>query len=408
MFSHEKGNVVTVKSLSKKVAQAEASQTLALTALAKKLKSEGIDVVSLTAGEPDFPTPRHIKDAAIKAIEENFTKYTINAGIPELRTAIVEKLKRDNNVAVNASQVLVSNGAKHSIFNALQAICNRNDEVIIPAPYWVSYPEMVKLVDGVPVILKTTEKTDFKISAAQLKKAITKKTKALILCSPSNPTGSVYTPDELKAIGKVIQSSGIYVIADEIYEKVIYDGAVHFSLGSIPEIKDQVITVNGVSKAYSMTGWRIGFLAAAQSVVDAAEKVQSQVTSGPNSIAQKAATAAFAGSDDEVMKMTAEFKRRRDYIHAALTAIPGVTSTMPGGAFYLFPNVSSFYGKSYNGFKVKNSDDMAQFLIKEAQVVTVPGSGFGANNNIRLSYACSMQELEKAASRMKEALAKLK
>lgn len=408
MFSHEKGNVVTVKSLSKKVAQAEASQTLALTALAKKLKSEGIDVVSLTAGEPDFPTPRHIKDAAIKAIEENFTKYTINAGIPELRTAIVEKLKRDNNVAVNASQVLVSNGAKHSIFNALQAICNRNDEVIIPAPYWVSYPEMVKLVDGVPVILKTTEKTDFKISAAQLKKAITKKTKALILCSPSNPTGSVYTPDELKAIGKVIQSSGIYVIADEIYEKVIYDGAVHFSLGSIPEIKDQVITVNGVSKAYSMTGWRIGFLAAAQSVVDAAEKVQSQVTSGPNSIAQKAATAAFAGSDDEVMKMTAEFKRRRDYIHAALTAIPGVTSTMPGGAFYLFPNVRSFYGKSYNGFKVKNSDDMAQFLIKEAQVVTVPGSGFGANNNIRLSYACSMQELEKAASRMKEALAKLK
>ncbi|MFZ4620441.1 MAG: pyridoxal phosphate-dependent aminotransferase [Bacteroidota bacterium] len=397
-----------MKSLSKKVANAEASQTLALTALAKKLKSEGIDVVSLTAGEPDFPTPRHIKDAAIKAIEENFTKYTINAGIPELRTAIVEKLKRDNNVLVTASQILVSNGAKHSIFNALQAICNKNDEVIIPAPYWVSYPEMVKLVDGVPVILKTTEKTDFKITAAQLKKAITKKTKALILCSPSNPTGSVYTPDELKAIAKVIQSSGIFVIADEIYEKVIYDGAVHFSLGSLPDLKDQVITVNGVSKAYSMTGWRIGFLAGAQAVVDAAEKVQSQVTSGPNSIAQKAAYAAFAGNDDEVNKMTAEFKRRRDYIHAALTAIPGVTSTMPGGAFYLFPNVSAFYGKSYNGFKVKNSDDMAQYLIKEAQVVTVPGSGFGANNNIRLSYACSMQELEKAASRMKEALAKLK
>lgn len=408
MHSHEKGIVVTVKSLSKKVARAEASQTLALTALAKKLKSEGVDVVSLTAGEPDFPTPRHIKDAAIKAIEDNFTKYTINAGIPELRTAIVEKLKRDNGITVSAARILVSNGAKHSIFNALQAICNKNDEVIIPAPYWVSYPEMVKLVDGIPVILKTTEKTDFKITAAQLKKAITKKTKALILCSPSNPTGSVYTPDELKAIAKIIHSSGIYVIADEIYEKVIYDGAVHFSLGSLPEISEQVITVNGVSKAYSMTGWRIGFLAAAQSVVDAAEKVQSQVTSGPNSIAQKAAHAAFAGNDDEVRKMTAEFKHRRDYIHAALTAIPGVTSTMPGGAFYLFPNVSSFYGKSYNGFKVKNSDDMAQYLIKEAQVVTVPGSGFGANNNIRLSYACSMQELEKAASRMKDALAKLK
>ncbi len=397
-----------MKSLSKKVAQAEASQTLALTALAKKLKSEGIDVVSLTAGEPDFPTPRHIKDAAIKAIEENFTKYTITAGIPELRSAIVEKLKRDNNIHVDASQILVSNGAKHSIFNALQAICNKGDEVIIPAPYWVSYPEMVKLVDGVPVMLKTTEKTEFKISAAQLKKAITKKTKALILCSPSNPTGSVYTPEELQAIAKVVEQTGIFVIADEIYERVIYDGAQHFSLGSIPEIKEQVITVNGVSKAYSMTGWRIGFLAANKSVVDAAEKVQSQVTSGPNSIAQKAAYAAFAGNDDEVIKMTAEFKRRRDYFHPALAAISGITVTKPTGAFYLFPNMSSFYGKSYNGVTVKNSDDMAQFLIKEAQVVTVPGSGFGANNNIRLSYACSMQDLEKAASRMKDALAKLK
>lgn len=397
-----------MKSLSKKVAQAEASQTLALTALAKKLKSEGIDVVSLTAGEPDFPTPRHIKDAAIRAIEENFTKYTVNAGIPELRNAIVEKLKRDNGVAVTASQILISNGAKHSIFNALQAICNKGDEVIIPAPYWVSYPEMVKLVDGVPVILKTTEKTDFKITAAQLKKAVTKKTKALILCSPSNPTGSVYTPDELKAIAAVVEKSGIFVIADEIYEKVIYDGAEHFSLGSIDAIKDLVITINGVSKAYAMTGWRIGFLAAAQSVVDAAEKVQSQVTSGPNSIAQKAAHAAFAGSDDEVKKMVAEFKRRRDYIHGALTAIPGVTSTLPGGAFYLFPNVKAFYGKKFNGVAVKNSDDMAQYLIKEAQVVTVPGSGFGAPNNIRLSYACSMEELQKAAERMKTALGKLK
>ncbi|NUN68910.1 MAG: pyridoxal phosphate-dependent aminotransferase [Bacteroidetes bacterium] len=397
-----------MKSLSRKVAQAEASQTLALTALAKKLKSEGVDVVSLTAGEPDFPTPAHIKAAAVKAIEQDFTKYTVNAGIIELRTAIAAKLKRDNGITVTPAQVLVSNGAKHSIYNALQAICNKGDEVIIPSPYWVSYPEMVKLVDGVPVILKTTEKTEFKITAAQLKRAVTKKTKALILCSPSNPTGSVYTTAELQAIAKVVESAGIYVIADEIYEKVLYDGNVHFSLGSIDAIRDQVITVNGVSKAYAMTGWRIGFLAAHPSVVDAAEKVQSQVTSGPNSIAQKAATAAFEGNDDEVKRMTAEFKRRRDYIHAALTAIPGITSTMPGGAFYLFPNVSAFYGKSHNGVKVKNSDDMAQYLIREAQVVTVPGSGFGANNNIRLSYACSMQELEKAAARMKDALSRLK
>jgi len=396
-----------VKSLSKKVAQAEASQTLALTALAKKLKAEGIDVISLTAGEPDFPTPRHIKDAAIKAIEENFTKYTINAGIPELRTAIAHKLQRDNNIEVEPSQILISNGAKHSIYNALQAICNRGDEVIIPAPYWVSYPEMVKLVDAIPVIIKTTEKTDFKMSPLQLKKAITKKTKALILCSPSNPTGSVYSQEELHAIGEVVKHTGIYVIADEIYEKVIYDGMKHFSLGSIPEIKNQIITINGVSKAYAMTGWRIGFLAAAQEVVEAAEKVQSQVTSAPNSIAQKAAYAAFTGSDDEVRKMTDEFKRRRDYLYSEMITIPGITSTKPSGAFYLFPNVSDFFGTSYNGRKIKNCDDVAHFLISEAKVVTVPGSGFGAKNNIRLSYACSMQELEKAVTRMREAFSKL-
>jgi len=397
-----------MKSLSKKVAQAEASQTLALTALAKKMKAEGMDVVSLTAGEPDFPTPRHIKDAAIKAIEDNFTKYTVNAGIPELRSAIVEKLKRDNNIVVEPSQILVSNGAKHSIYNALQAICNKGDEVIIPAPYWVSYPEMVKLVDAVPVIVKSTEKTDFKISAAQLKKAITKKTKALILNSPSNPTGSVYSQRELEAIAEVVKKTGIFVIADEIYEKVIYDGVKHFSLASIPAIKDLIITVNGVSKAYSMTGWRIGFLAASKAIVEATDKVQSQVTSAPNSIAQKAALAAFTGSDDEVWKMTAEFKNRRDYIYKEMASIPGVTTTNPEGAFYLFPNVGECIGKSFNGAKMKSVDDIAQFLIKEAQVVTVPGSGFGAKNNIRLSYACSMQELEKAVSRMREAFAKLK
>lgn len=397
-----------MKSLSKKVAAAEASQTLALTALAKKMKAEGIDVVSLTAGEPDFPTPAHIKQAAIKAIEDNFTKYTVNAGILELRNAIVEKLKRDNNIHVTASQILVSNGAKHSIFNALQAIINKGDEVIIPAPFWVSYPEMVKLVDGVPVIIKTTEKTDFKAGAAQIKKAVTKKTKALILCSPSNPTGSVYSQEELEQIAEVVKKTGIYVIADEIYEKVIYDGAKHFSLASIPEITDQIITVNGVSKAYSMTGWRIGFLAAHQSIVDAAEKVQSQATSAPNSIAQKAAYAAFAGSDDEVNKMTAEFTKRRDYIYTAITSIPGITSTKPQGAFYLFPNVSGLFGKSYNGTILKTSSDVAQFFIKDAKVVCVPGDGFGAKNNVRFSYACSMQDLEKAATRIKNAVEKLK
>lgn len=397
-----------MKSLSKKVANAEASQTLALTAIAKQMKADGIDVVSLTAGEPDFPTPAHIKRAAVQAIDENFTKYTVNAGIIELRSAIADKLRRDNNIFVEPSHILVSNGAKHSIFNALQAICNKGDEVLIPSPYWVSYPEAVKLVDGVPVILKTTERTDFKISASQLQRAVTKKTKALILCSPSNPTGSVYTQDELEAIGEVVRKTGIFVIADEIYEKVIYDGARHFSLGSIPTIKDLIITINGVSKAYSMTGWRIGYMAAAKEIVEAAGKVQSQVTSAPSSISQRAAAAAIAGPEDEVHAMTAEFLKRRDYMLGELTAMNGITCTKPNGAFYLFPNVSGLYGTSFNGRKIKSGDDVTQYLLEECRVVTVPGSGFGATHNLRLSYACSMEELQKAAARMKQGFQQLK
>jgi len=397
-----------VKSLSKKVANAEASLTLALTAIAKKMKADGIDVVSLTAGEPDFPTPAHIKRAAIQAIDENFTKYTVNAGIIELRSAIADKLRRDNNVFVEPAQILVSNGAKHSIFNALQAICNKGDEVIIPAPYWVSYPEAAKLVDAVPVILKTTERTDFKITPSQLQRAVTKKTKVLILCSPSNPTGSVYSQQELEAIGEVVRKTGIYVIADEIYEKVIYDGAQHFSLASIPTIKDLVITINGVSKAYSMTGWRIGYMAAAKPIIEAADKVQSQVTSAPSSISQRAAAAAIAGPEDEVHAMTAEFKKRRDYMLGELSTMPGVTCRTPHGAFYLFPNVSGLYGATFNGRKIKTGDDVTQFLLEECRVVTVPGSGFGAKNNLRLSYACSMEELQKAAARMREGFQQLK
>lgn len=397
-----------MKSLSKKVANAEASLTLALTAVAKKMKADGIDVVSLTAGEPDFPTPAHIKRAAVRAIDENFTKYTVNAGIIELRSAIADKLRRDNNISVEPSQILVSNGAKHSIFNALQAICNKGDEVIIPSPYWVSYPEAVKLVDAIPVILKTTERTDFKITASQLERAITKKTKLLILCSPSNPTGSVYTQAELEAIGEVVRKTGIYVIADEIYEKVLYDGAQHFSLGSIPAIKDLVITINGVSKAYSMTGWRIGYMAASKPIVEAADKVQSQVTSAPCSISQRAATAAITGPEDDVHAMVAEFKMRRDYMLGELRTMEGITCPTPQGAFYLFPNVSGLYGTSFNGKKIKNGDDITSYLLEQCRVVTVPGSGFGAKNNLRLSYACSMEELQKAAARMKEGFQQLK
>ena len=374
--------------------------TLAMSAIAKKLKAEGVDVVTLTAGEPDFPTPFHIKRAAISAIENNYTGYTINAGIVELRKAIADKFKRDNNLSFDPSQILVSNGAKHSIYNALKAICNKGDEVIIPAPYWVTYPEMVKLVDAVPVIINTTEANDFKMTPAQLKRAITKKTKALLFCSPSNPTGTVYSQEEIEALAKVTAKADLYVISDEIYEKVIYDGAKHFSIGSIPDVRDHVITVNGVSKAFSMTGWRIGYLGAKKEIVDAAEKVQSQVTSNASSISQHAALAALTGSDDEVNSMASEFLRRRNFIYDAVTSIEGITCAKPKGAFYIFPNLSGFIGKKAKGKTLRSGDDIAQYLLDEERVVIVPGSGFGAKNYARISYACSMQELEKAAVRM--------
>ncbi|MEI7906842.1 MAG: pyridoxal phosphate-dependent aminotransferase [Bacteroidota bacterium] len=396
-----------MKQLSKKASALEASQTLALTALALKMKSEGVDVVSLTAGEPNFPTPPHIKQAAIKAIDDDFTKYTANAGIPGLRAAIVEKFRNENNLHFDASQILVSNGAKHSIYNALQAICNPGDEVIFSAPYWVSYPEMVKLVDAKSVVLNTTEKTEFKITPLQLRKAITKKTKALILCSPSNPTGSVYSQRELEELARVVEKTGIFVISDEIYEKVIYDHHNHFSIGSIPAIKDQVITVNGVSKAYAMTGWRIGYFGANHDVTAAAEKIQSQMTSNASSISQRAALAAISGSDHDAKYMTAEFMKRRDFIYNAVCSIKGLTCIKPAGAFYLFPNVSKYFGKKYNGEPLRSSDAVSHFLLKEENLVVVPGSGFGADKFIRLSYACSMEELEKAAERMHRGFSKL-
>jgi aspartate aminotransferase len=396
-----------VKQLSKKASLLEASQTLALTALALKMKSEGVDVVSLTAGEPNFPTPPHIKQAAVKAIDEDFTKYTANAGIPGLRAAIVEKFRNENNLHFESSQILVSNGAKHSIYNALQAICNPGDEVIFSAPYWVSYPEMVKLVDAKPVVIGTTEKSEFKITPLQLRRAITKKTKALILCSPSNPTGSVYSQREFEELARVIEKTGIFVISDEIYEKVIYDHHKHFSIGSISAIKDQVITVNGVSKAYAMTGWRIGYFGANHDVTAAAEKIQSQMTSNASSISQRAALAAISGSDHDAKYMTGEFQKRRDFIYNAVCSIKGISCVKPAGAFYLFPNVSKYFGRKYNGETLKSSDAVSHFLLKEENLVVVPGSGFGADKFIRLSYACSMEELEKAAVRLHRGLTKL-
>ncbi|MBI3005780.1 MAG: pyridoxal phosphate-dependent aminotransferase [Ignavibacteriales bacterium] len=397
-----------MRPLSKKLSAIERSQTMMLFARAKKMKADGIDVVSLTAGEPDFPTPQTIKDAAIKAINENFTKYTANQGIPELLKAVAEKFQRDNNLRFEPSQILVSSGAKHSLYNSLQAICNRGDEVVIPAPYWVSYPEMTKLVDAVPVIVKTSPANQFKMTPSQLKKAITRKTKAMILCSPSNPTGAVYTKEEILAIADVVESSGIYVISDEIYEKVVYDGLKHFSIGSVESVRDQVITVNGVSKAYSMTGWRIGFLGARGDITEAADKVQSQITSNANAIAQKAAYAALCGNlDGEVSAMVTEFDRRRHFLVSEFQKIAGLEFIYPRGAFYIFANVRNFLNKSANGSRIKTADDLCEHLLTKHLVATVPGSGFGAKDWVRMSYACSMADLQKAVERLHRALGEL-
>ncbi|HEY4643388.1 MAG TPA: pyridoxal phosphate-dependent aminotransferase [Bacteroidota bacterium] len=373
-----------------------------------KLKSEGIDILSLTAGEPDFPTPTHVKQAAVRAIEQDFTHYTPNNGIRDLREAIVKKFDRENNLRFTEEQILVSCGAKHSLFNAVQAICNSGDEVIVIAPFWVSYPEIVKLADARPVILRTTAESEFKVSASQLRRAITSRTKLMIFNSPGNPTGTVYTRNEIQELAEVVHAAGIFVISDEIYEKVIYDGLEHFSIGSIQRIAGQVITVNGVSKAFAMTGWRIGYLGGRKDIVDAAAKVQSQTTSNPTSISQKAALAAIAGPDDEIKKMTAEFQRRRDRLCQLMNAVKRMTFNVPRGAFYLFPNVRGLYGHIGDNILLKNASDVCQYFLQSARVAVIPGSAFGSQDHIRISYACSVETLQKAVERLESAIATLK
>jgi len=397
-----------MKPLSKKARSVQPSQTLLLFARAKKMKAEGIDVVSFTAGEPDFPTPQIVKDAGVRAINENFTKYTQNRGIPDLLNAIAAKFKKDNNLSFEPSQILVSSGAKHSVYNALQAMCNPRDEVIIPSPFWVSYPEMVRLADAVPVPVKTSFQNQFKMTPAQLKRAITPKTKALMLNTPSNPTGAVYSREELEGIADVVKNSGIFVIADEIYEKVIYDDERHFSIGSLERIRDQVITVNGVSKAYSMTGWRIGFMGGHPDVIGLAEKIQGQATSNANSIAQRAALAALANNlDPQIRVMVTEFDRRRRYLIQEFQSL-GIDFVFPKGAFYLFFNVKQFLGASADGKKLRSSDDLCEFLLMVHKVALVPGTGFGDKNWVRMSYACSMEDLQKGVERIKTGLSALK
>jgi aspartate aminotransferase len=396
-----------LKSLSLKIQQLEESQTLAFTMRARQLREQGADVVSLTAGEPDFPTPMHVKMAAIRAIEENFTHYTSNAGIPELLKAIQQKFEKDNNLKFDTKQLLVSCGAKHSIYNVLQAICNKGDEVVIAAPFWVSYPEMVRLVDAKPVIVSADAESRYKITPQQLRKAINQHTKAFIFNSPNNPTGAVYSQGEIEELAEVIQETGIFVIADEIYEKLVYDKAKHFSIGSIKEIAEQVVTVNGVSKAYAMTGWRIGFLGASKSIVDGAAKVQSQVTSNASSISQRAATAALCGPQQEIADMVTEFQRRRDFICDRLAKVPGLDVNRPQGAFYMFLPVKNFVNKRIKNTVMKDDMDICRFFLDEELLAMVPGGAFGAKDHIRLSYACSMKDLEKSAKRLQSGFKKL-
>ncbi|MBQ2779196.1 MAG: pyridoxal phosphate-dependent aminotransferase [Bacteroidaceae bacterium] len=383
------------------------SATLAMSQKSQELKAQGVDVINMSVGEPDFNTPDNIKEAAKKAVDDNWSRYSPVPGYPTLRKAIVEKLKRENGLTFTEAQISVSNGAKQAVCNAIMALVNPGDEVIVPAPYWVSYPEMVKLADGTPVIVSAGIEQNFKITGAQLQAAITPKTKMLILCSPSNPTGSVYTKAELKELADVLAKyPDVYVVADEIYEHISYVGA-HESIAQFPEIRERVIIVNGVSKAYAMTGWRIGYLAAAEWIVKGCNKLQGQYTSGPCSVSQMAALEAYNGSQEAVESMRQAFQRRRDLIVKLAKDIPGLEVNVPEGAFYLFPKCSSYYGKSYNGQTINNSDDLAMYLLTEAHVATVGGGSFGSPECFRMSYATSDENITEAIRRIKEALAKL-
>ncbi len=391
--------------LAKRVTLVKPSPTLAVDAKAKAMKASGIDVVGFGAGEPDFDTPDNIKEAAIKAIRDGFTKYTPVPGTNELKDAIIAKLKNDNGVAYALDEVVVSTGAKHSLYNIAQSLYGPGDEVIIPAPYWVSYPDQVLLNDATPVIVETREDEGFVLTAEAFEKAVTPRTKALILNSPSNPTGLGYDKAALEAIARVAVKHGIYVISDEIYEKIIYDGFRHVSIASLgDDIKALTITVNGLSKSHAMTGWRLGYAAGPKEVISAMTKVQSQSTSNACSITQKAAVEALTGPQGFIAVMVAEFDKRRKYIVDRLNNIPGVHCPNPVGAFYAFPKVSSYYGKSVGGKVIKGSSDLSTYLLDEAKVAVVSGDAFGADDYIRLSYATSMAAIEKGLDRIESAL----
>ena len=393
--------------LSDRLNRLSPSATLAMSQRSSELKAQGVDIINMSVGEPDFNTPDHIKAAAIAAVQDNWTRYSPVPGYPELKKAIVAKLKNENGLDCLPSQILCSNGAKQSVCNAIMALVNQGDEVIIPAPYWVSYPQMVLLAEGTPVAVPTTIEQDFKMTPEQLEQAITPRTRAIILCSPSNPTGSVYSAAELEALKDVLlKHERVMIIADEIYEHINYVGA-HASMAQFPDIKDRVVIVNGVSKAYAMTGWRIGFIAAPEWVVKGCNKLQGQYTSGPCSVSQKAAEAAYTGSQECVEQMRQAFERRRDLIVRLAREIPGLEVNNPQGAFYLFPKCSSFFGKRDGERVINSSSDLAMYLLEVGHVATVGGDAFGSPECFRMSYATSEENIVEAMRRIADTLARL-
>lgn len=395
--------------ISQRARKISPSPTLAITAKAKAMQAQGIDVINFGAGEPDFDTPQHIKDAAVESLQSGFTKYTPTSGTPALKSAIIDKFRRDNGLEYQPSEIIVSLGAKHSIFNAVLATVDPGDEVIVPAPYWVSYPEIVGMAEGRCVYVTAEEKNGFTLTIEQLREAVTPKTRMLILNSPSNPTGGVYSRKQIEQIAELAVERGFYVLSDEIYEKVIYDGAEHVSIASLgPEIKKLTITVNGFSKAFSMTGWRLGYIAADAEIVSAMDALQSHSASNLVSFTQPAGVAALNGPQNVINDMVVEFDKRRKYIVDRLNSIDGISCFRPGGAFYVFPNVSGLYGRSYNGKEINGSDALADYLLEVANVAVVAGSGFGADNYVRLSYATSMEAISQGLDRIASAVADLK
>ena len=394
---------------SRKAKNINPSITLAITAKAKALKAEGVDVVSFGAGEPDFNTPKNIIDAAIRAMEEGKTKYTPTAGIIELREAICNKLEKDNNLKYNPNQIIVSTGAKQCLADVFMAILNPGDEVIVPTPYWVSYPELIKLADGTPVFVEANEKAGYKYTIEDLEKVVTDKTKALVLNSPNNPTGTIYQKEELEVIAEFAKKHDILIISDEMYEKLIYDGEKHISIASLSQdAYERTVVINGVSKAYAMTGWRIGYAAAKEEIIKLMVSVQSHVTSNPNSIAQYASVEALNGPTDELVKMIAEFDNRRKFMVKRIGEMEGLDIIYPKGAFYLMINVSSVYGKAINRKIINSSLDFSAELLEEEKVAVIPGAAFGLDKFIRLSYATSQKDIEEGLNRIENFIKKLK